>query len=72
MRIMFLSEICRTVVGLFSGELTSFKRRVSLIVFSMDIFSNVRSRIAFSQPTQSGRKLAVKWFGREDFLVFKE
>ncbi len=34
--------------------------------------ATVKSNIAFSQPTQMGRKVAVKWFGREDFLVFKE
>ncbi len=28
--------------------------------------------MAFSQPTQLGRRVAAKWFGREDFLVFKE
>jgi hypothetical protein len=28
--------------------------------------------MAFSQPTELGRRVAAKWFGREDFLVFKE
>ena len=30
-----------------------------------------KTGVAFSQPTQAGRKLAEHWFGRRDFLVFR-